>query len=78
MMHFQGDVFVTGCAGSTIHVFDLNTASLRLTFQGHSDSVDFIEFDGETIVSAGPDKYVKSLYAYDFCSVKKTFYISIK
>ena len=56
LVFFQGRTIVTGCADSTIRVFDAKTSVMQLTFQGHSDSVDFIEFDGENIVSASADK----------------------
>ncbi len=57
ILYCQGDTIVTGCADSTIRVFDARSGLMRGTLQAHVDSVDFLEFDGETVVSAGMDRY---------------------
>ena len=56
-MFFQGKVVVTACADSTIRLFDINSGQMTLTLQGHSNSVDFLSFYGNLLMSAGSDRF---------------------
>lgn len=46
----------TACADCIIRVYDIQTRKLKHSLEGHSGSVDYLEFTSNTIVSGSADK----------------------
>ena len=57
LFYFREQLVITACADSTIRLFDMKSGQLTLTLQGHSNSVDFMSFDGNLLISAGSDRF---------------------